>query len=446
MIKAEPNRGVLLFALASCMSQPLPPPSGLVAIDIERTAVALVVDPEREGIAGEQTLVFTTLTAGDQLRFDTGLQGVIEATLDGSGLVRAFETEGGLAFELPQSLRSGSMHTLRLIYRTQLSGRGVVRQPNLLATAYFACDWMVCNQQDFADRFHLRLDLDVSGNAGTIGPGVNVAMTGERDGRRTFVWAASESYPAYVHAFAVGDLTRTRLETDCSVTLDVVAPSGSPSAADAAASFGPTCAMLTFFEDKAGVPFPRERYAQLYVPDSRAAQEAVSHGVVGGTFLDPILDDPSEDWVIAHELAHQWWGDAVTATDLSEFLLNEGLVTFLVAAWKEHRWGREAYDREIALARRRWQARLDRSGDVPLAYDGPYASVGTRFGIQYSKGAVFLHELRETMGDEAFWAGLTQFTREGFGTAVTSRDFERAMQAQTDIALGPMFASWVYDS
>lgn len=430
-----------VLALASCVSAPEPIPSGAVGVDIERTVVSLVVELGDEVVLGEQVLTFTALTAGDRLSFDTGPLRVTEAALDGVTLTVPSEVGGGLVLPLPEGLKTGGMHALRFAYDTDLPSRGVVKRPGLLATTYFACDWMVCNQEDFADRFQMRLNLDVPDGAVTLGPGVNVATSDERDGRRRFVWATDETHPAYVHAFAVGDLTSFDLQADCDMTLEIVSPPGN---SGLEAAFAPTCEMLTFFEEKAGVPFPRERYAQLYVPSSRAAQEAVSHSVIGGTFLDPILDDPSEDWVIAHELAHQWWGNGVTAADLSEFWLNEGIVTFMVAAWKEHRWGREAYDREIALARRRWQGRLDRSGDVPLTYNGPYASVGTRFSIQYSKGAVFLHELRGTMGDEDFWAGFAQFTRDGFGTAVTSRDFERAMQAQTDVPLGPMFATWVY--
>lgn len=55
-----------------------------------------------------------------------------------------------------------------------------------------------------------------------------------------------------------------------------------------------------------------------------------------------MLEDPGADWVIIHELSHQWWGNLVTCRTWKDFWLNEGMAVFMTAAWKEHRFGREA--------------------------------------------------------------------------------------------------------
>ena len=83
-----------------------------------------------------------------------------------------------------------------------------------------------------------------------------------------------------------------------------------------------------------------------------------------------MLTTPEEDWAIAHELAHQWWGNLVTCADWTHFWLNEGITTFMVAAWKEHRWGRPAYDRELAILQRRADEATAAGLDVPLTYSG----------------------------------------------------------------------------
>ena len=202
--------------------------------------------------------------------------------------------------------------------------------------------------------------------------------------------------------------------------------------------------MLEYFEGRAGVPFPADRYSQLYLPDTWEAQEAISHSTLGGGAVEPMLGDPAEDWAVAHELAHQWWGNRITAADLSQFWLNEGIVTFMVASWKEHRWGEAAYRREIEQARSRWTRCREEWGDVPLAYAGDYPSLAIRRCIQYSKAAVFLHELRTRMGEGPFWRGMAGFTTAHFGRSVTSRDFEAAMQSATGIDLQPLFAEWVH--
>jgi aminopeptidase N len=143
-------------------------------------------------------------------------------------------------------------------------------------------------------------------------------------------------------------------------------------------------------------------------------------------------------------MAHQWWGNLVTCATWQDFWLNEGIATFMVAAWKQHDLGEAAYRHELDVARRRVEQVREAGFDKPLAWDGRYPSLGARRAVQYSKGAMFLAHLRETIGDTAFWAGLRGFTRQHAGGTVTSRDFQHAMQRASGRDLSPMFAEWVY--
>ena len=95
--------------------------------------------------------------------------------------------------------------------------------------------------------------------------------------------------------------------------------------------------------------------------------------------------------------------------------------------------------REAALDRAREQG-----FDKPLAWDGRYPSLGLRRAVQYGKGALFLADLRETVGDAAFWRGLRRYTRRHAGGTVTSRDLQHAMERASGRDLSPLFAEWVY--
>jgi len=156
------------------------------------------------------------------------------------------------------------------------------------------------------------------------------------------------------------------------------------------------------------------------------------------------LRDPQEDWAIAHELAHQWWGNLVTCRDWTHFWLNEGLTSFMVAAWKEHRWGRAAYERELQVFARRRETAVKAGLDVPLTYPGPWPSLSVRRAITYSKAALFLDRLRSAMGEDAFWAGLRAYTRAHAGDIVESRNFQEAMEKAAGRGLGALFEEWVY--
>jgi aminopeptidase N len=274
----------------------------------------------------------------------------------------------------------------------------------------------------------------------SVGPGRQAAERPLPSGDRLHLWRETRPYSAYLFGFSAGDFAHASGRAG---RVELAYLSDAASASELPALFAPTGDMLAWFEARAGVPFPHARYTQVLTAGN-AAQELVSHSLIGRAFLDPILETPEEDWVIAHELAHQWWGNLVTCKSLREFWLNEGVTTFMVAAWKEHRWGRAAYDRELAIARNARKRAADAGFDKPLSWAGDYPSLGVRRAVQYSKGALFMDALRAELGDPVFWAGLRRFTRTHAGGAVDSGDFQRAFEAEAGRDLQPLFDAWVY--
>lgn len=414
--------------------------TGLVVIDVLHQNVE--IDPffGNPGLKGAQIVTFRTTTGGDRLSFKGGPLKITALKIDGHPVEDWLISEGVLDIAVGRSLRPGSNHSMQVDYEAP-TGRGVHISDELAYTAYFSCDWMVCSQEDFADRFTFELSIRSPSGMTSLGPGELVEVTKLDDDHELHHWRTHDRFPAYVHAFAIGRLNRSEPTKGCDTRLDVlsVAPKD-----EVKAIFDPTCAMLEYFERRSGVPYSAAVYSQLYDPSRWEAQEAISHSVLGGGAVKAMITDPQEDWAVAHELAHQWWGNRVTASSLSEFWLNEGVTTFMVASWKEYRWGSDAYIHEIEMARRRWQRCSQEWRDVPLAFQGAYPSLSARRCIQYSKAAVFIHELRAVMGDTAFWSGIHAYTTANLGRSLTSRDFEAAMQHSTSVNLRPLFTEWVY--
>ena len=143
-----------------------------------------------------------------------------------------------------------------------------------------------------------------------------------------------------------------------------------------------------------------------------------------------LLGDPSALSLSAHELAHQWWGVLVTCLDWRHFWLNEGFATFMAAAYVEQRFGREAYLRDVAG----WRATYDRvrraKGDRSRVPDWNRPTADDR-ALVYEKGAYVLHQLREHLGDEAFWDAIRGYTRAYAGRSVTTEEFQRAIERAT---------------
>jgi aminopeptidase N len=365
-----------------------------------------------------------------------------EVSLDGAGL--SYRTSGKqlIVALLPRAKTSAERLTFR--YHGTPT-RGLVYGQNFVYSDYFTCAWMICRDEP-GDKAPFQFELTAPARFRVVASGrligrTTIASTNDAapSDRARFTWIEQRPYPPYLFGFAAGDFTEASMSAG-STTLRFLGISQTPDAL--LHKLRDTPAILQFFEEKAGVPFPHDEYVQIVVPGGEA-QEKSSFSLLGSENLDPILDDPREDWVIVHELAHQWWGNLVTCRSWPHFWLNEGITSFMVAAYKEQRWGKAAYEREIALFRERHQRAIDAGHDVPVASSKPYPSLKIKRAITYAKGALFLHTLRQQIGDVAFWDGIKRYTQEHAGKTVESRDLRRAMESASARDLTVIFRAWV---
>lgn len=389
--------------------------------DLLQIYLDLTPDVDAHTIAGRQIITFRPERQLTELRFDSNALTIRDVTLYGDPMT--WRTEAGkLIVTLPHPLREREVHAITITYQGA-PARGLVWEDGGLYTSYFTCDWMFCALDRPGDAFAFELDLSAP------------------DGWRVLRAERAHQYPAHLQGFAAGRWTEVRERAG---ETTIVSASAHASEADLRAMFADAPRMLEFFERRAGMPFPHETYTQLLVRGG-AAQEGAGFAILGDDAVRPVLTDPHEDWAAAHEMAHAYWGNLITPQDWSQFWLSEGLTTFMVAAWKQERWGESDYQREIALATERWTRARDAGWDRPLAFAGPYPDLRTRRAIQYSKGMLFFAALRRALGEDAFWRGIAAYTRAHAGGAVESRDMQRAMEAASGRDLDALFDAWVYE-
>ncbi len=407
--------------------------------DVDRYQVALTPDYAAHAISGRTRIDLRVTSDGlGEIAFTPNRLALSEARLNGRP-VRTAQRTDGLVFLPDTPLRRGQRVRLEVGYAGS-AVRGLTFGAQSAYSNWFSCDWMICLIDRPGDKAAIELALTVPSGQTTLGPGALVSRRRGPNGTETHVWRSNRPYSSFLYSFAAGPFASWESQAG-GVTLRVLSETAPPERLGRL--FAPTADMLRFFANRAGVPFPHHFYAQLHVAGS-AAQESVSFSLIGEEEVAPILETPQEDWVIAHELAHQYWGNLITCADWTQFWLNEGLTTFMVAAWKEQRWGRAAYDREMEIARRRYARAVEAGLDVPLTYPGPYPSLGLRRAITYSRGALFLDALRTELGDAAFWQALRSYTRAHAGGVVTSRDFQRAFERSSGRDLSAIFNRWVY--
>lgn len=360
------------------------------------------------------------------------------ATLNGTVVTPIFNTDE-INFFIPEAVEHSPFITIKLAYHGHPK-QGFVHSATALYTSYFACDWMVCSQNQFGNKANISLTLHIPAGLQTISVGKRVSTQQGPNGTEIQSWESPRPYSSYLYGFAVGRFVGS---TEKIGGVQLTYLSDITDKANLKRNFAATPEMVKFLSDKAGLPLPVAEYTQLLVKGDEA-QEAATYSVIGTDELPQDQNNPAEDWVIIHELTHEWWGNLITCKTLDDFWLNEGITTFMTAAWKEHRYGRAAYDEELAVSLKRWEKAKSIGFDKPLSWSGIYPSLSIRRAIQYNKGAIFMGYLRSTLGDAAFWKGLRDYTRSHAGGTVTSIDLEQAMETASGKDLHGIFIQWVF--
>ena len=290
-------------------------------------------------------------------------------------------------------------------------------------TVFSTSQWMIAlDDPDARATLRLRLTIPREWKGAASGRHVSRRLSGPD--KQLIEWRQDRPVPTYTFGFAVGGFSEVT-EIAAGVTLQYLGRGFS--AEDLRRVFDESARMIAFFAERAGVAYPGTTYSQALVART-AGQEMAGLSIVSEEYGRAVMADPSVSGLIAHELAHQWWGNMVTCHAWTEFWLNEGFATFMAAAYREQRFGREAYLADIASMKARYEQVRARGNDRPLVFpnwDRPTADDRT---LVYQKGGYVLHELRELIGDAAFWSGIRRYTVEHFGKSVTSADVRAAME------------------
>ncbi|HEX6890866.1 MAG TPA: M1 family aminopeptidase, partial [Chryseolinea sp.] len=218
--------------------------------------------------------------------------------------------------------------------------------------------------------------------------------------------------------------------------------SSSYSSTELSQIFTETKSMIQFFEERSGVSYPGRSYTQV-LGEGNVSQEMAGFTVIRLNYGKQVLSNSSDINLAAHELAHQWWGNSVTCVNWNHFWLNEGFAVFMSSAFKEFRFGREHYLKDIETYHNAYQAVVKKGLDKPLIFQNWINPTSDDRTLVYYKGAYILHLLREQLGEKMFWDGVKLYTSAYFGKSVVSNDLRRVMEDVSGRDLRPFFAKWI---
>ncbi len=162
---------------------------------------------------------------------------------------------------------------------------------------------------------------------------------------------------------------------------------------------------------------------------------------------DPASFSNFPEFYVAHEIAHQWWGQAVGWKNYHEQWLSEGFAQYFAALYARERRGEQSF-RDVMRQFRRWGMTQSDQGAVYLGYRLGHIKGDSRVfrALVYNKGASVLHMLRRLVGDEAFFRGLQRYYAENRYQKAGTEDLQRAMEAESGTELDRFFERWIYES
>jgi aminopeptidase N len=306
-----------------------------------------------------------------------------------------------------------------------------------LYTIFSTSEWLVC--LDAPDQ-RATLDLSVVLPTGfsAIGDGRLVSKSRLSGKRVLYHWRQGDPVPSFVYGFAAGRFNEVDALAD-GVHLRFLSHDLQPD--QLYQLFSDSGDMLKFFGNRAGMPY-RGTYSQALVTRT-IGQEMAGLALMSEAYGRDVLEKPTDEDLIAHEMAHQWWGIGITCRSWSDFWLNEGFADFMAAAYIQHRFGNEAYQAIVG----HWHQSVERLAaagkDHSLVFEQwDHPSRDDRI-VVYQKGAYVLYLLRAKLGEQAFWSGIQGYTHEFWGRSVTTSDFKHAMERSSGQDLDGFFQQWV---
>lgn len=417
---------------------PYTPQRGNPGYHVRRYDLALDYRVASNRLAGRARIWVVADTSLGELALDLVGLSVQKVTVDGARPPRYRHTHGKLRITLGTTLSRGQWVLVEVRYGGQprphrdrwgevgweelTDGVIVAGQPDGAAT------WFPCDDHP-SGRSSYRIAVTTESPYHVVANGVLVDRRGGAS-RTTWVYEQDEPMATYLATVQIGRYEEVVLARR-PVPVSVLAPPRLR--ARVAVDLARQVAMLEAFTDLFG-PYPFARYTVVVTDDDlEIPLEAAGLAVFGANHLD---GRRSHERLLAHELAHQWFGNSLTVSRWQDVWLNEGFACYAEWWWSEVSGGEDA----DALARRWWRRLARAPQDLVLADPGPDHMFDDRV---YKRGALAVHAVRLTLGEAAFREVLRAWVDEHRHDSVSTGDLLDSLASHGGGGLAELLEAWV---
>jgi aminopeptidase N len=433
--------------------------------DARHYRIALRLDDETRSFRGETEVTLTPLLDGLRtIRLDAETF-TVTAVRDPTGKTLPFvQKEGRLDIDLPRAASRSETIVVTVVYEDRNVRIDPVKfgmtadyplglgfrdetpdNPRLVETLSFptgARHWFPCFDHP-SDKATSEVLATVRNDWRVLSNGRLVETRDDPAAKtRTFHWRQDQPHSTYLFVLVAGPY---EVLTDLHGAVPLgywVYPKDVP---DAPRSFRKTPEILRFFERTFGVPYPWVKYDQVTIPGIGGGAESTNATVLGQSTIhdeDAEPDFPSA-WLVAHEAAHQWWGDLVTLADWSETWLNESFATYGEYLYSRFAAGDDEGAVNLLEKKDAYLKEAREKYVRPIVFDRWQWPNDNFDRHTYQKGALVLHMLRDLVGDEAFFKALRIFLERHAYGSVTTPELVAAFRETSGQDLEWFFDQWV---
>lgn len=266
---------------------------------------------------------------------------------------------------------------------------------------------------------------------------------------RTWTYTESVPIPPYCMIIAVGDFAEIKPATDAAAALSYYVPQ--PDKGLALNGFAAANPSLKFFSQIVA-PYPYEKLALIIGATRFGGMENSSAIVFTTTLLDARPNEPLSNVfkiraglrnVVAHEIAHQWFGDSVTESTWADLWLSEGFADYFAGLFIQRYEGEPAFQ-QYMKAEAASYFNYEKGRRTPIHDTETQDLYKLLNANNYQKGAWVLHMLRAELGDTDFFRGIRSYYQAHRNATATTEDLRMALEAASGKDLKQFFASWVY--
>jgi len=412
----------------------------------------LRVDPEKKTIAGKNTIRFKMLKDDTRIQLDLFANLNIDKILLGQTALK-YEREFGAVFvDFAETLKAGKTYSIDFYYSgtpqtiSRFGGFTFGKDPAGRPWIYTACEGIGAslwwpNKDQWRDEVeNMELSVAIPNDLVDVSNGKFMGKTDLGDGYTRWDWLIQYPINNYDVSLNIGKYEHFADKLD-DLPLDFYAL---PEDLDKAKKqFAQAKGMLEAYQHYFGeYPFKKDGYKLVEVPYSGMEhQTAVTYG---NHFANGYLErdwtgvgiSPRFDFIIIHESGHEWFGNAITAADVSDMWIHEGWTTYLECLYVEYMWGKEdglKYTNAYKTKVRNQQPIITPRG---INREPPQD--------MYFKGALFLNTLRSVVNDDARWFALIHDVFQHFKYQnIMTEDMAAYFNQKTGMNLTPVFDQYL---